>query len=112
MDHRCPECSRDLASRKLSQAIIARLEIDCPYCMRRIRVNVHPAETAIIIGSFGGFALLALLGYWLDRQPLFIFAFGCAMLGAAALPLAERLWLRKWPRYASMNSQAVRNSSP
>lgn len=99
MDHRCPHCGHDLASRKFSQAIIARMEIDCPNCKRRIRVNVHRAEEILIVGSFGGLALFAAIGYWLDRKELYLVAFAIAMLGAAGLPLAERWWLRTWPRY-------------
>ena len=109
MDHRCPLCGRDLAGRRLSQAIIARLEIDCPHCKRRIRMNVHRAETVMIVGSFAGFALFAALAYWLDRQGLFLAAFAAAMLGAALLPLAERVWLRTWRRYVPMDPEGVRN---
>jgi hypothetical protein len=110
MDHRCPLCGRDLAARKLSQAVIARMEIDCPHCKRRIRVNVHRAEEALIVASFGAFALLVALGYWLEREGLYLAAFAAAMVGAAALPLAERLWLRSWPRYAAMDPQVMRDS--
>ncbi len=107
MDHRCPLCGRDLAARRLSQMNIARMEIDCPYCKRRIRVNVHRAEEALIVASFGAFALLAALGYWLDREGFYLAAFAAAMAGAAALPLAERLWLRTWPRYVPMKVDAT-----
>jgi hypothetical protein len=109
MDHRCPECGRDLSGRRLSQPIIARMEIDCPHCKRRIRVNVHRLEEALLLSTLAGFVLLAALGYWLERESLYLAAFGAAMLGAAALPLAERVWLRRWPRYVPM-SEAVRNS--
>jgi hypothetical protein len=106
VNHRCPLCGQDLAARRLTQAIIARMEIDCPHCKRRIRVNVHRGEEVLILAGFGGFALLAGLGYWLDRQELYLAAFGVAMLGAAALPLVERLWLRNWPRYVPMEPNA------
>jgi len=99
MDHRCPHCRSDLAARKLSQAVIARMEIDCPYCKRRIRVNLHRAESAIVLGSFAAFAAFAALAYWLPREGLYLAAFAAAMAGAAALPLLERTWLRAWPRY-------------
>ena len=99
MNHRCPLCGKDLASRRLIQPVIARMEVDCRYCKRRIRVNVHPAETVIVVGSFGAFAALAALAYWLQRDGLYVLGFAVAMLGAGALPLAERLWLRDWPRY-------------
>jgi len=110
MDHRCPLCAADLSGRRLSQAIIARMEIDCPHCKRRIRMNLHPAESAIILTSFGAFAVLAALAYWLKREGLYVVAFAAAMLGAGALPLAERVWLRNWPRYVPMDAPAVRNS--
>jgi uncharacterized membrane protein len=110
MNHGCPHCGKDLATRKLSQAVIARMEIDCLYCKRRIRLNVHRAEAAIILGSFGAFALFAALAYWLPRQSLFLVAFAAAMAGAAALPLIERTWLRSWPRYVPMEAAGTRNS--
>lgn len=110
MDHRCPLCGKDLAARKLSQAIIVQMEIDCPHCKRRIRLNLHRAEAAIIVGSFAAFALFAALGYWLERQGLFLVAFAAAMAGAGALPLVERLWLRTWPRYVPADTKGVRNS--
>lgn len=102
MDHRCPHCHQDLAARKLSQAIIARPEIDCPFCKGRLRVNMHGTEEALIIATLVGFILFAGLAYWLDRQGLYVVAFALAMLGAAARPVAERLWLRTWPRYVPL----------
>jgi len=111
MNHRCPHCGKDLAARKLSQAIVARMEIDCPYCKRLLRTNVHPAEAAILLGSFSGFALLAGVAYWLKRDALFIAAFASALAGAAALPLLERTWLRSWPRYVPVAPEGVRNSA-
>lgn len=110
MDYRCPLCGNDLGARKLSRAIIAQMEIDCPHCKRRIRLNVHRAEAAAILGGFGGFAAFAALAYWLDRQGLYLAAFAAAMAGALALPLIERLWLRAWPRYVPADAKGVRNS--
>ena len=101
MDHRCPLCGHDLSARRLSQAIVARLEIDCPFCNRRIRTNVHPLEQALMIASFGGFVLFGLLWYWWQREGFLVLALASAMAGAALLPLIERYWLRHWPRYAS-----------
>jgi len=103
MDHRCPHCERDLARRRLSQPIIARMEIECRYCKRRLKVNVHRAEEALIFATLGGFLLCAGLGYVLDRQGLYAAAFVVALLGAGALPLTERVWLRTWPRYVPMD---------
>lgn len=110
MDYRCPLCGKDLPARKLSQAIIAQMELDCPHCKRRLQLNVHWAETAAILGGFGGFALFAALAYWLDRQGLYLVAFAAAMAGALALPLLERLGLRSWPRYVPADAKRVRNS--
>jgi hypothetical protein len=109
MDHRCPHCGGDLTARKLSQPIVARMEVDCRHCKRRIRVNVHPVEEALILGSFAAVVVLAGLGYWLDRQGFYLGAFAAVMLGAAALPLAERIWLKAWPRYAAIEAEATRN---
>jgi hypothetical protein len=99
MDHRCPLCGDRIAFRKLSQPIIARAEIDCPFCKGRLKVNLHAAEEAVVLGTLGGFLLCAGLGYWLESEGLYVAAFAVAMLGAGALPLIERLWLRAWPRY-------------
>ncbi|HEX2200070.1 MAG TPA: hypothetical protein VHG88_15835 [Burkholderiales bacterium] len=107
MDHRCPHCNRDLTARRLSQPIIARLEVDCRYCKRRIKVNVHRAEEVLIFATLAGFLLCAGLGYALDRQGLYAVAFGVAMAGAGALPLAERVWLRTWRRYVPIEAPAV-----
>ena len=104
MDYRCPHCERDLATRRLSQPIIARMEIDCRYCKRRIKVNVHRAEEVLIFATLAGFAACAGLAYALDRQGWYAAAFAVAMLGAGALPLAERVWLRTWRRYVPMDS--------
>jgi hypothetical protein len=90
--------------RKLTQPIIARAEIDCPFCKGRLKVNLHPAEEAITLGTLAGFLLLAALGYWLGREALYVAAVGVAMLGAAALPVLERLWLATWPRYVKPKS--------
>jgi hypothetical protein len=102
MDHRCPLCAGSLAKRKLSQSIVARMEIDCSHCKGRIRLNLHPAEIIVVLLSFGTFVVLAALAYALQSQGLALIAFGTAMVGALALPLLERIFLRSWPRYARM----------
>jgi hypothetical protein len=99
MDHRCPYCGADLAGRRLSQPIIARAEVDCTKCKRQLKVNLHPAEEALTFATLGGFLLFVLLGYWTKHQGFYAAAFAFALLGAGALPLAERLWLASWPRY-------------
>lgn len=102
MDHRCPLCAGSLAKRKLSQSIVARMEIDCSHCKRRIRLNLHPAEVIVVLLGFGAFVVLAGFAYALQSQRLALMAFGAAMVGALALPLLERTYLRSWPRYARM----------
>jgi len=100
MDNRCPVCRADLGARKMSQAIVARMEIDCPRCKSKIRLNYHWTEVVAVSLSFGAFVVLAALAYWLQNQHLTLFAFGAAMAGALALPLLEWTYLRTWPRYA------------
>jgi DNA-directed RNA polymerase subunit RPC12/RpoP len=100
MDKRCPICRADLGARKLSQAIVARMEIDCPHCMSRVRLNYHWTEVIAVFLGFGAFVVLAALAYRLQSQGLMLFAFGAAMAGALALPVLERTYLRSWPRYA------------
>ncbi len=102
MDYRCPSCGANLAKRKLSHAVVARMEMDCSHCTSTIRLNVHQAEVVIVVLSFGAFVALAAFAYWWQHQGLMLFAFGAAMVGAAALPLLEQTYLRSWPRYASM----------
>ena len=99
MDHRCPICKANLGRRKLSQTIVARMEIDCPHCNGRLQLNVHRAETIVVLLSFGTIVVLAALAYWMQSQRLMLFAFGAVMAGAAALPLVEHVYLRTWPRY-------------
>jgi hypothetical protein len=100
MDYRCPVCGVNLGKRKVSQAVVVRMETDCPHCKSTIRLNVHRAEAIVVLLSFGTFILLAAFGYWFRSQGLMLAAFGAAMLGALALPVLERTYLRTWPRYA------------
>jgi DNA-directed RNA polymerase subunit RPC12/RpoP len=100
MDYRCPVCRANLAKRKLTQAVVVRMEIDCSHCNSTIRHNFHWAEVMIALLGFGTFVVLAALAYRLQSHYLMLFAFGTAMASALALPLLERIWLRSWPRYA------------
>ena len=105
MDYRCPACRADLGKRhKLSQAIVARMETDCPHCKRTIRLNVHRAETIIVLLNFGMIVVLGTLAYWFQSQGLVVLVAGAVMLGTLALPLLERTYLRAWPRYATRPS--------
>ena len=101
MDYRCPVCRANLGTRRLSQVIVTRMEIDCSHCKSTIRLNVHRAEEIIVLLSFGTIIVFAACAYWLESQGLALSAFGAAMVGALALPLLEQTYLRNWPRYAS-----------
>ncbi len=104
MDHRCPLCGASLAKRKLTQAIITRMEIDCSHCSRKILLNIHPVEMLLVVVFFCAFLALGLLAYWTKSHELLLAAFGAAMLGSLALPALERTYLRDWPRYAPLKS--------
>jgi len=45
----------------------------------------------------------------LDRQGLYAATFVVALIGPGALPLAERVWLRTWPRYVPIEPPSVRD---
>lgn len=102
MDYRCPVCGANLGKRKLIQAVVARMEIDCSHCKSTIRLNVHRAEAIIVLLDFGTIVVLAAFAYWFQSQSLMLSAFGAATVGALALPLLEKTYLRTWPRYASI----------
>ena len=101
MDYRCPVCRGSLAKRKFSHAVVARMEIDCPHCNSTIRLNVHRSELIVVLLNFGAIVVLVALAYRFRSQGLLLFAFGAAMVGALALPVLERTYLRNWPRYAA-----------
>ena len=100
MDYRCPVCATNLAKRRLTQAIITRMETDCSNCKSTIRLNVHRAEAVLVVLDFGAIIVFGVLAYKLQSQSLALAAFGAVMLGALALPLLEHTYLRIWPRYA------------
>ena len=99
MDYRCPSCGKDLASRKRIAAIITRMELDCPHCRRRIRLNLHPLEVRIVLAGFVAFVALAGLGYALRSNALSVIALVAGMTGPSLLPVVERVWIRNWARY-------------
>jgi DNA-directed RNA polymerase subunit RPC12/RpoP len=101
VDYRCPDCRANLGKRKLTQAIVTQMEIDCSQCKSTIRLNVHPSEAILVVLDFGAIIVLGVLAYWFQSQPLALAAFGAVMLGSLALPLLEHTYLRTWPRYAS-----------
>jgi len=102
MNYRCPNCAKDLATRKLLQSVIARWEIDCRYCGRRIRLNVHPLELKVVTFSFAAFVALAVLAWRLENNALTLLALCAGVGGAVALPIIERTYLRTWARYAPL----------
>ena len=99
MDYRCPVCGANLAKRKLTQALIARMEMDCSQCGKSISLNVHRAEEITVLAGFGAFVVLVAVAYSTQSQALGLAAFAVAMLTALALPMLERTYLRAWPRY-------------
>lgn len=105
MDYRCPVCAANLGKRKITQAVIVRMESACSHCKSAIRLNVHWVEEIVVLLSFGTVAALAGFAFWLQSQNLVISALGAAMLGALALPLVEQTYLRHWPRYAPIVQQ-------
>lgn len=99
MDYRCPLCGRDLATSKPARSLVARMNVDCPHCLGRLEVNVHRAETLIVLGSVAGCVALAALAYARQSQSLLLTALALGAAGAAAVYIAERIWLRAWPRF-------------
>lgn len=100
MDCRCPVCGADLGrTRKLSQAIVVRMDIDCPRCNGRISLNIHPAEHIATMVSVAAVLALGAAAYFTQSRALAVAAFCAVMLGALVLPLLETIYLRTWPRY-------------
>ena len=102
MDYRCPDCGVNIAKRRLSETVLVGLEIECPHCKSVVRHNIHRFETVIVLLNFAAIIGLAAFAYWLQSRDLVIVAVGAAMLGALAVPVIERTYLRHWPRYASI----------
>lgn len=109
MDNRCPNCGKDLRSRKGVHAIIARMEIDCSHCNGRIQLNVHPLELKIVFFSFGSFIVLLALAYSLQSNALVLLALIAGMAGPTVLPVLERTHLRTWARYIRPGGDSGRN---
>jgi hypothetical protein len=76
------------------------METECSACKTAISLNVHWVEEIVVLLSCGAIVVLAAFAYWFQSQGLVITALGAAMLGALALPLLEKTYLRTWPRYA------------
>lgn len=99
MDYRCPLCGRDLATSKPARSLIARMNVDCPHCLGRLEMNVHRAETGIVLGSVAGCIAVAALAYARQSQGLLLASLAIGMAGAAAIYVVERTWLRTWQRF-------------
>jgi DNA-directed RNA polymerase subunit RPC12/RpoP len=99
MDYRCPLCGADLGQSKPVRSLIARMNVDCPRCLGRLEMNVHPAETALVLASVAGAVALAALAFARQSQGLLLAALVLGMAGAAALYGLERTRLRTWPRF-------------
>ena len=106
MDNRCAVCEVDLGSGKLSQSIIARMEIECSHCKNLIRLNVHSAEMAIVLLNGALMLALAASAYLYESQTLTLSLLGAVVLGMLGLPLIEHTYLKTWPRYARMAGRA------
>jgi DNA-directed RNA polymerase subunit RPC12/RpoP len=104
MDYRCPLCGADLAQSKPARSLIARMNVDCPRCLGRLQMNVHRAETTLVLASVAGCVGLAALAYARHSQGLLLAALGLGMAGAAAIYGIERTWLRDWPRFRARES--------
>lgn len=98
MEYRCPACNSDLSSRRLVGRVIPRMEIDCPFCLKRIEMNVHPLESTVMIACFAGFVGCAALFYALKNNALLVAALAC-LAPSALLPLFERRFFKRWPRF-------------
>ncbi len=101
MNYACPLCGADLAGRKLAGTVIARMDVDCPHCKGPLVVNVHAAESLVVLGTVAVCVALASLAYAWQSQGLLLAALAGAMSGAGVVHALERTWLRAWPRYAA-----------
>ncbi len=99
MNYACPACGANLRQKKLAQAVVAHMELDCQGCKSRVQLNVHAAEIAIMLLGCAGFLILAVLAHCLQSQPFLLGAFACAAAAWSALRVLERTTLRAWPRY-------------
>lgn len=99
MDYRCPVCREAIAKRRLSETVMLKLEIECPRCNSVVRHNIHRVEHVIVLLNFAALIVLAAFAYWFQSRSLVLVAVGVAIVGASALPVLERTYLRAWPRY-------------
>ena len=101
MDYRCPLCSENLGTRKLANSVVTKMEVDCPKCKGRLKLNVHSVESAAIILYFVGFVGLVALGYLLDRRGLLVSGIVVGLAGWIGMHALERTYLKTWRRYVA-----------
>jgi hypothetical protein len=71
-----------------------------------IHLNVHRFETVVVLFNFAVLVVLAFFAYRPQRRGLVLVALAAAVVGALALPVLERSYLRNWPRYAARPANA------
>jgi len=101
MDYRCPLCGADQKKTRFGQTLVTQMASQCSECHGVIHLNVHRAETIVVLLNLAILVVLAVFAYWPQRRWLVLIAVGAALVGASALPVLERTYLRNWPRYAS-----------
>ena len=105
MDYRCPSCGENLGTRKRANAVLTKMEVDCPKCSRRLQLNIHSIESAAMILYCVGFVGLVALGYLLDRRGLLVTGILVGLAGWVGMHALERTCLRTWPRYTAKPPQ-------
>jgi hypothetical protein len=79
--------------------VIAKMEIDCPDCKRRLTMNIHPVESTVTTLVSLGFVGALLAGISLENPTLVGMGIMIGLVGGAASLLIERVVLRDWQRY-------------
>jgi len=108
MDNRCPLCGVQKQKTKFGQSMVPRMVVQCSTCQGIIHLNVHRVETIVVLLNFAIIIVLAIFAYYLQSRELVLVVVGAAMVGASALPLLERTYLRSWPRYVAKALNAKR----
>jgi len=85
MDYRCPVCPADLGKRRLGQAILIKMAIECSHCKSVLYLNVHRVETIIVVINFAAIVVLAAFAYWFESKGMVRAAFDAAGLRALAV---------------------------
>ncbi len=106
MDYHCPLCGANKQKTKFGQAMVPRMAIQCSKCHGVIHLNVHPAETIVVLLNFAIIVVLVVFAYSLQSRDLVLVVVGAALVGASSLPLLEHTYLRSWPRYLAKASNA------